>query len=147
MRRDNPRLTMRDLGRAKQQPLRIILTRSGNLPSKARVFTDRFAEKTMVYRRKSLDSVLGDLGRKNVISVLIEGGGDVLGQALDEEAIDKMQIYLGPILTGGPVIAFPGPGKGTTHEAARLEGVRYEKIGQNLCIIGYPKYRAIASIE
>ena len=147
VRRDNPRLTMRDLGRAKQQPLRIILTRSGNLPSKARVFTDRFAEKTMVYRRKSLDSVLGDLGRKNVISVLIEGGGDVLGQALDEEAIDKMQIYLGPILTGGPVIAFPGPGKGATHEAARLEGVRYEKIGQNLCITGYPKYRAIASIE
>jgi diaminohydroxyphosphoribosylaminopyrimidine deaminase / 5-amino-6-(5-phosphoribosylamino)uracil reductase len=147
VRRDNPRLTTRGLGRAKQQPLRIILTRSGNLPSKARLFTDRFAEKTMVYRRKSLGSVLSDLGRKNVISVLIEGGGDVLGQALDEEIIDKMQIYLGPILTGGPVIAFPGPGKGATHEAARLEGVRYEKIGQNLCIIGYPKYRAIASIE
>ncbi|HEV2045416.1 MAG TPA: bifunctional diaminohydroxyphosphoribosylaminopyrimidine deaminase/5-amino-6-(5-phosphoribosylamino)uracil reductase RibD [Chthoniobacterales bacterium] len=147
VRRDNPRLTMRGLGRAKQQPLRIILTRSGNLPRKARVFTDRFAERTMVYRRKSLDSVLSDLGRKNVISVLIEGGGDVLGQALDEEMIDKMQIYLGPILTGGPVIAFPGPGKGATQEAARLERVRYEKIGQNLCITGYPRYRAIASTE
>jgi diaminohydroxyphosphoribosylaminopyrimidine deaminase/5-amino-6-(5-phosphoribosylamino)uracil reductase len=146
VRRDNPRLTVRASGRGKQ-PLRIILTRSGNLPRKARLFTDRFAEKTMVYRRKSLGSVLSDLGRKNVISVLIEGGGDVLGQALDEEIIDKMQIYIGPILTGGPVIAFPGPGKGATHEAARLEGVRYEKIGQNLCIIGYPKYRAIASIE
>ena len=146
VRRDNPRLTARGPGPAKQ-PLRVILTRSGNLPRKARVLTDRFAEKTMVYRRKSLDSVLSDLGRKNVISVLIEGGGDVLGQALDEEAIDKVQIYLGPILTGGPVIAFPGRGKGATHEAARLERVRYEKIGQNLCITGYPRYRAIASTE
>jgi diaminohydroxyphosphoribosylaminopyrimidine deaminase/5-amino-6-(5-phosphoribosylamino)uracil reductase len=146
VRRDNPRLTVRGFRHAKQ-PLRIILTRSGNLPRKARVFTDRFAEKTMVYRRKSLDSVLRDLGRKNVISVLIEGGGDVLGQALEEGMIDKMQIYLGPILTGGPVIAFPGPGKGATHEAARLERVRYEKIGQNVCISGYPKYRPIASIE
>jgi len=61
--------------------------------------------------------------------------------------IDKMQIYLGPILTGGPIIAFPGPGKGATHEAARIERVRYERIGQNLCITGYPRYRAIASIE
>jgi len=146
VRRDNPRLTVRGLGRAKQ-PLRIVLTRSGNLPSKARVFTDRFAQKTIVYRRKSLDSVLRDLGRKNVTSVLIEGGGDVLGQALDEERIDKVQIYLGPILTGGPVIAFPGRGKVNTHEAARLERVRYEKIGQNLCITGYPKYRAITSTE
>jgi diaminohydroxyphosphoribosylaminopyrimidine deaminase / 5-amino-6-(5-phosphoribosylamino)uracil reductase len=146
VRRDNPRLTVRGRGHAKQ-PLRILLTRSGNLPRKARVFTDRFGEKTVVYRGKSLESVLRDLGRKNVTSVLIEGGGDVLGQALDEEVIDKMQIYLGPILTGGPVIAFPGPGKGATHEAARLERVRYEKIGQNLCITGYPRYRAIASTE
>ena len=143
---DNPRLTVRGLGRPKQ-PLRILLTRSGNLPRKARVLTDRFAEKTVVYRRKSLESILRDLGRKNVTSVLIEGGGEVLGQALDEEMIDKMQIYLGPILTGGPVIAFPGPGKGATHEAARLERVRYAKIGQNLCITGYPRYRAIASTE
>ena len=146
VRRDNPRLTVRGSRHAKQ-PLRIILTRSGDLPRKARVFMDRFAEKTMVYRRKSLGSVLRDLGRKNVTSVLIEGGGEVLGQALDEEVIDKVQIYLGSILTGGPIIAFPGRGKGATHEAARLERVRYEKIGQNLCITGYPKYRAIASTE
>jgi diaminohydroxyphosphoribosylaminopyrimidine deaminase / 5-amino-6-(5-phosphoribosylamino)uracil reductase len=141
VRRDNPRLTVRGSGRAKQ-PLRIILTRSGNVPGKARILTDRFAEKTMIYSRKSLDSVLRDLGGKNVTSVLIEGGGEVLGQALDEQMIDKIQIYFGPILTGGPVIAFPGRGKGATHEAARLERVRYEKIGQNICVAGYPKHPA-----
>jgi diaminohydroxyphosphoribosylaminopyrimidine deaminase/5-amino-6-(5-phosphoribosylamino)uracil reductase len=48
------------------------------------------------------------LGKRGITSVLIEGGGEVLGEALDKRLIDKVQIYLGPILTGGPVVAFPG---------------------------------------
>ena len=37
----------------------------------------------------------------------------MLGQAVDARLIDKLQLYLGPILTGGPVIAFPGRGAET----------------------------------
>ena len=70
-----------------------------------------------------------ELGKREITSVLIEGGGDVLGQALDARLIDRVQIYLGPMLTGGPVVAFGGRGAGSTAEAARLREVRYEKIG------------------
>src|SRR6266496_3118275 len=109
VRADNPRLTVRGV-RARRQPWRVILTRSGRLPLRAHLFSDRFARRTLVYNRKSLAVVLKDLGKKNVTSVLIEGGGDVLCQALDARLIDKIQLYLGPILSGGPVIAFPGRG-------------------------------------
>ena len=90
-----------------------------------------------------LPTVLAELGSKNISTVMIEGGGDVLGQALDERLIDKIQIYVAPMLTGGPVLAFAGRGAIRTNEAAHLERVKFEKIGTDLCITGYPKYAAV----
>jgi diaminohydroxyphosphoribosylaminopyrimidine deaminase/5-amino-6-(5-phosphoribosylamino)uracil reductase len=138
LRADNPRLTVRGMRHARQ-PWRVVLTRSGNLPPRARLFSDRQAARTLVYKRKRLAAVLYDLGKKNVTSVLIEGGGEILGQALDACLLDKVQLYLGPILTGGPVIAFSGRGTGTTANAIRLDRVSYRRIGQNICITAYPR--------
>jgi diaminohydroxyphosphoribosylaminopyrimidine deaminase / 5-amino-6-(5-phosphoribosylamino)uracil reductase len=138
VRMDNPRLTVRGMPRARQ-PWRIVLTRSGRLPRNARLFTDRFAARTLVYRRKPLTAVLKDLGQRGTVSVLIEGGGEVLGEALDRRLIDKLQIYLGPILTGGPVVAFSGQGGGTTAEALRLRDPCYRRIGESIRVTAYPE--------
>ena len=137
LRADNPRLTVRGM-RHGRQPWRVVLTRSENLPPRAHLFSDRQAARTLVYKRERLAAVLEDLGRKNLTSVLIEGGGEVLGQALDGRLIDKIQLYLGPILTGGSVIAFAGRGTGITANAIRLDRVSYRRIGQNICITAYP---------
>jgi diaminohydroxyphosphoribosylaminopyrimidine deaminase/5-amino-6-(5-phosphoribosylamino)uracil reductase len=134
---DNPRLTVRGV-RGTRQPWRVVLTRSNNLPRRARLFSDRLADRTLIFKRKSLTSVLKALGKRSVTSVLIEGGGDVLGQALDARLIDKVQIYLGSILTGGRVIAFPGHGAQSTSNAIHLRDVSYRRIGENVCITGYP---------
>ena len=135
---DNPRLTVRG-ARGARQPWRVVLTRSGKLPQCARLFSDRFASRTLIYRDKSLDAVMRDLGKRRITSVLIEGGGEVLGQALDARLIDKVQLYLGPILTGGPVIAFPSQGTENTANALRLRCVSYRRIGQTVCITGIPE--------
>jgi diaminohydroxyphosphoribosylaminopyrimidine deaminase/5-amino-6-(5-phosphoribosylamino)uracil reductase len=140
IRADDPRLTVRGQSDAKQ-PWRIVLSRSGKLPGRARIFTDRFAARTLVYRQIQLDVLLRELGAKEITSVLIEGGGEVLGQALDRRLIDKVQIYVAPIFAGGPSIAFAGDGAGSTSAAPRLSRVRYEKIGADLCVTGYPLYR------
>jgi diaminohydroxyphosphoribosylaminopyrimidine deaminase/5-amino-6-(5-phosphoribosylamino)uracil reductase len=137
IRSDNPRLTARGPSAARQ-PWRIVLSGSGKLPRQARIFTDRFAERTRVYGKRELDVLLRDLGADEITSVLIEGGGDVLGQALDKNLIDQIQIYVAPILTGGPVIAFAGNGAESTLAALRLDAVRYEKIGEDIRVIGYP---------
>src|SRR5437763_13046313 len=83
IRRDNPRLTVRR-GPRRTQPWRVILTKSGRLPQKATVFRDSQRERTLVFRSQSLRAVLRDLGRREITSVLIEGGGNVLSQALDQ---------------------------------------------------------------
>lgn len=136
LRTDNPRLTVRSPGA--KQPWRIVLSRSGKLPRQSRLLTDRFAARTMVYGEQNLETVLGELGDKEITSVLLEGGGEILGQALDQRLVDRVQLYLGPVFTGGPVVAFPGMGAASTEQAVRLERVRYERIGHDVCVIGYP---------
>jgi diaminohydroxyphosphoribosylaminopyrimidine deaminase/5-amino-6-(5-phosphoribosylamino)uracil reductase len=137
IRADNPRLTVRGHPGA-NQPWRIVLSRSGKLPSRARIVTDRFATRTRIYGQTKIDTLLRELGAGEITSVLIEGGGDILGQALDQQAIDKIQIYVAPIFTGGPTVAFPGTGAASTTTAFRLGRVRYEKIGADICVVGYP---------
>ena len=136
---DNPRLTVRGASHSRQ-PTRVVITRSGKIPHDAHVFTDRFAENTCIYRNETLPAILADLGTKNITSLMIEGGGRVLGQALDERLIDKVQIYVAPVLTGGPIVAFGGRGALRTPDSALLERVRFEKIGPDICVTGYPKY-------
>jgi diaminohydroxyphosphoribosylaminopyrimidine deaminase / 5-amino-6-(5-phosphoribosylamino)uracil reductase len=138
VRTDNPRLTVRGV-RSARQPWRVVLTRSGKLSRGAHLFSDRFRSRTLIYQRKSLATVLKNLGKRGVTSVLIEGGGDVLGQALDAHLIDKLELYLGPILSGGPVIAFPGSGTETAANALRLRRVLYRQIAESVCITAYPE--------
>jgi len=138
VRADNPRLTIRGT-RSARQPWRVVLTRSGKLPRRARLFSDRSAARTLIYKGQSLAGVLKNLGKRGMTNVLIEGGGEVLSQALDARLIDKVQLYLGPILTGGPVIAFAGRGATNAANALRLRRVSYQRIGQSVCITGYPE--------
>ena len=41
------------------------------------------------------------LGKREILSVLIEGGGEVLSEALIERLIDRFQIYIAPFLPVG----------------------------------------------
>jgi diaminohydroxyphosphoribosylaminopyrimidine deaminase / 5-amino-6-(5-phosphoribosylamino)uracil reductase len=138
IRRDDPRLTVRS-GPRRPQPWRVILTKSGRLPRTAKVFCDAHWERTLVYRNKSLRAVLRDLGQREITSLLIEGGGQVLSQALDQGLIDKVQIYLAPIFTGGNVLAFGGRGAASTEQSLRLASPLYQRIGEDICVTGYPK--------
>jgi len=137
VRADNPRLTIR--GVCARQPWRVVLSDSGRLPPRAHLFSDRFAKRTLIYIAKPLAAVLKDLGEKDITSVLIEGGGNVLGQALDGRLIDKVQLYLGPILTGGPVVAFAGVGAADAIKAMKLDRISYKRIGQSFCVTAWPK--------
>src|SRR5207302_9910168 len=133
IRRDNPRLTVRERPR-RTQPWRVILTKSGRLPRNATIFRDSKKERTLIYRNRSLRAVLRDLGRREITSVLIEGGGDVLSQALDQRLIDKVQIYIAPIFSGGGVLAFGGNGATSTQRSLRLDSPHCQRIGPDICI-------------
>lgn len=135
LRADNPRLTVRTM-RGARQPWRVVLTRSPHLiPGAAHLFSDRYADRTLVFDgSQSLEEVLAALGQREITSVLLEGGGEILSQALDARLIDKVHLYCAPLFAGGPVLAFGGRGAGETSEALRLRDVRYQRIGSDLFI-------------
>jgi diaminohydroxyphosphoribosylaminopyrimidine deaminase/5-amino-6-(5-phosphoribosylamino)uracil reductase len=135
LRADNPRLTVRGVKGARQ-PWRVVLTRSGRLPKDAHLFTDEHRERTLVYRGQPLRAVLRDLGRKQITSVLIEGGGQVLGEAFDRKLVQRVQFYVAPLLCGGPDVVVGGRGVGATIEAPLIRHPRYDQLGDNLRLTG-----------
>jgi len=140
VRQDDPQLTIRNVsGFEDKQPWRLVLTRSNRLPRKARLFTDEHKKRTIVYRDRSLREVLKDLGQKNVTSVLIEGGGKILGEAFDRRLVDEAHFYMAPLLCGGPdVIA--GTGVESTAESFLLSQVQYERLGDDIHVAGLVAY-------
>ena len=139
LRIDNPRLTVRGPSDARQ-PWRVIVTRSGDLPPDAHVFTDEHRDRTLVFRGKSLGAVLRDLGRREITSVLIEGGMRVLGDAFDRRLVQRVHLYAAPLLCGGPVPAIGGRGAGSTAESVRIANPRYTRIGDDLRMTGEAVY-------
>lgn len=133
IRSDDPRLTVRAVA-VERQPWRVVLTRSGRLPKQARIFTDRFSDRTLLFRDKPLKAVLKELGQREITRVLIEGGGRVLGEAFDDGLIDEVELYLAPMFSGGAVPAVAGVGASSTAEGLRLLNPRYDRLSQDIVI-------------
>ncbi len=135
LRRDDPRLTLRgkSIPRGKEQPWRVVLTRSGRLPEKAKLFTDRHADRTLVFEKKSLRSVLRALGRRGVVSVLIEGGGRLLGDAVAKHLADEACFYIAPIVCGAATVPVLDGRIGVSRKLAEQQ---VRKIGDDLCVRG-----------
>jgi diaminohydroxyphosphoribosylaminopyrimidine deaminase / 5-amino-6-(5-phosphoribosylamino)uracil reductase len=135
VRQDNPKLTVRrnnhDL-----QPWRVIVTRSGNLPSDSTILTDEYQNRTLVFQRVGWLDLFKDLGARGVTRLLVEGGGDVLGQLHDLQLIDELWCFLTPLLTGGSKPSFGGGGVERMADATKLQRIRYKRIGNDLLVTG-----------
>ncbi|MEI6321545.1 MAG: bifunctional diaminohydroxyphosphoribosylaminopyrimidine deaminase/5-amino-6-(5-phosphoribosylamino)uracil reductase RibD [bacterium] len=135
VRTDDPSLTIRGIKLTKgtPQPWRVVWTRSGDLPPNAKIFTDKHRERTLVFTGKSLHTVLKELGKRGISSVLIEGGGRTLGEAFDKRLIDEIRFYIAPIVQGGSVPAVAGRYR-SMGRPIRLSKVIYTRIGSDLVI-------------
>ena len=137
VRADNPRLTVRGVPGADpaRQPWRVVLTRTGDLPPDCHLLTDEWRERTLVFRGEPLADVLALLGTRQVTSVLIEGGGQVLGQAFDAGLVDEVQFYFTPWIAGGPTKAAAGEGVAGATAAITCD-YRCERLGPDVFVGG-----------
>lgn len=72
-----------------------------------------------------LQSLLGELGRREMTNVLVEGGAQVLGTLVDARLLDEVQIFIAPKIIGGADA--PGPVAGLGVEAIS-ESLALEKL-------------------
>jgi diaminohydroxyphosphoribosylaminopyrimidine deaminase/5-amino-6-(5-phosphoribosylamino)uracil reductase len=111
VRQDNPRLTLRGaLAGERDQPLRIVVTRSGDLPADALLFTDEHRERTRMFHVEHLGPVFATLGQEGVSSVLLECGGRLMGEAFAGRFVDEVVFYIAPTIGGGPRRSVEGEG-------------------------------------
>lgn len=128
IRQDNPQLTARVENEIVKQPLRIILATQGNLPLDANVFSSDLPGKTLVVVTNEVDqawyqaaqkknievfiaknnadgriclpTLLTELGKREITTLLVEGGMTVLENFFKEKLVNKIDLYLAPTIIG-----------------------------------------------
>jgi diaminohydroxyphosphoribosylaminopyrimidine deaminase/5-amino-6-(5-phosphoribosylamino)uracil reductase len=60
----------------------------------------------------SIPDLLDELGRRRMTNVLVEGGGTLLGAFLDTGEVDAVDVFIAPIVEGGPPAFVPARGRG-----------------------------------
>ncbi|MEK3934024.1 bifunctional diaminohydroxyphosphoribosylaminopyrimidine deaminase/5-amino-6-(5-phosphoribosylamino)uracil reductase RibD [Sporosarcina sp. FSL W7-1349] len=162
---DDPELTTRiPNGR---NPIRLILDSTLRIPLNSKVVTDGQAE-TWIFTAQEYDQdakkelekrgvsifptsgaqqvdpndVVRILGEKLISSVLIEGGGTIHAAFLENQLVDKVEIYLAPKLVGGAQAPtfLEGTGVELMRDAVDLEHLQITQIGKDFKFTGYPKY-------
>lgn len=153
---DDPHLGAR--AKALPDPLRIILDSTLRTPTSARVLRDPHViivtTKSASPRKKKLlqdhgirfltlegdrirpKQLLASLRTMNVASVLVEGGGAVLGSFIDAGVVDKVYAFYAPILIGGEkAVVISGLGTDAVANALRFQKPSIRRFGDTVLIV------------
>ncbi|MBI2846763.1 MAG: bifunctional diaminohydroxyphosphoribosylaminopyrimidine deaminase/5-amino-6-(5-phosphoribosylamino)uracil reductase RibD [Chloroflexi bacterium] len=165
---DDPKLTARDREDRPLpvQPLRVIVDSNGQTSPKAEVFrepgatlvatteditpeklkalTKAGAEVLILPRKKglvNLKKLTRILGQRQVTSLLVEGGGTLLGSFFQERLVDKVIAFVSTVIIGGKSSPTPvmSKGAGKMADALRLHRVKITRLGNDALITGYTK--------
>lgn len=164
---DNPSLTTRIPHVKGKNPVRVIIDRNLRIPMDAKVLNTKEADTIIVtstnadpmkiaalekhniqliYCSKTkegldLREVLEQLYKRNITDVLLEGGSEMNAAFLRAGLIDKLIVYIAPKVLGGRNAKTPFTGFDVDyiHEAFPIEFDSFERSGEDLCIIAYPK--------
>ncbi len=162
---DNPQLTAR-VGKKIKFPYRIILDTNLRIPENAKVCEQAIDGKTIVVCSKSasagkikrlsalgckimkskinkkgriiLKELMNQLAKINISSVLIEGGGEVNFSALQEGVVDKIYIFIAPLIVGGRTAPTLVAGEvfNSIKEAFRVKDLKIRKVGEDIILEG-----------
>jgi diaminohydroxyphosphoribosylaminopyrimidine deaminase/5-amino-6-(5-phosphoribosylamino)uracil reductase len=94
--------------------------------------------KTDATGRVDLRAALKDLARRGVTSLMIEGGGELIASALEAGLVDRVAMFIAPLILGGrdavPVVG--GRGSSRLRQAIVLHDVTIQPFGPDLLVRG-----------
>jgi diaminohydroxyphosphoribosylaminopyrimidine deaminase / 5-amino-6-(5-phosphoribosylamino)uracil reductase len=162
---DDPELTCRFEGA--RDPVRVVLDSTLRIPERARVVSTAKEIRTLIAttldadpkKAKKLEKrgvelvrvkrtkqgrvdperLLEALFERELAGVLVEGGPSVHGAFLDAGLVEKVILFIAPIVIGGESAksAFAGRGAGKLSDALHLERVSITPVGLDWMITGY----------
>lgn len=89
-------------------------------------------------RRVPLKPFLSRLARQGIISLLVEGGGDVLGSFFDVGLVDRVYWFMAPVILGSSQsrVAVAGTGAARLAEASWLHSTSMAQVGASWLVRG-----------
>ena len=165
---DNPCLTTRLDRDDIHHPIRIVLDSHGRVPLTAHLFQPTMPTQTIVattvamsatHRRQlerqgvlvwemdedensrvSIPSLLDKLGQQGLMSLLVEGGGQVHSSFFAQKLVQEVWAFITPLIIGGSDAPDPvsGYGPATLADAFRLQNLSVEQVGTDLLLRGIP---------
>lgn len=80
-----------------------------------------------------------ELAKREIVSILLEGGARTIGSALKQGLVDKMHIYMAPRILGdqNALSAVVGVNTVDINKSIRLKDLIFRKIGEDILITGY----------
>jgi diaminohydroxyphosphoribosylaminopyrimidine deaminase / 5-amino-6-(5-phosphoribosylamino)uracil reductase len=158
---DDPQLTARDVEAPEpRQPLRLVFDSDARLPTHSALVRTAAEVPVLVVasaaapadrtealraagvevlalpgdRGERLRAVLGELGRRRVTSLLLEGGAGLAGAFLDAGEVDELRLFIAPVLLGAGRPLAIRAGAGAVSEAERPLAVDWERSGDDLLV-------------
>ncbi len=165
--KDNPLLNYRGRAHRDKQPVRIVVDSTAKIPVQSRVLQDTKTIRTIVAvtgraiasklkkltnmgaevllvradgERVDQDDLLGKLGSMGITSVLVEGGGELNASLIRAGQVDKLLIFIAPMIIGGrDAVSFVG-GRGIEHikSAYQCTPPLVRRFGRDILLETYP---------
>ncbi len=146
VRTDNPALTIRtpdrEISALKEQPWRIILTKDAkSIPAESACLTDEYRDRTLIAEGVNdyLELLQKLYTEKKISIVLLEAGGGLIREFLQEKLVDEWVGFYAPLITGAGVNGVAV--NGFLPSEAYLPEPRVKVCGQDVCVRGVVEYR------
>lgn len=159
---DNPRLTTRLPQGEGKNPLRVVVDSTLRTPASAALLAETgstliltsaaasvadaerlCSERVEILRVAGIPGAidlvdaLRQLGARGIQSILLEGGGRLHHGALHAGIVDRLCVFVAPLLLGGSGLpVFSGPGVTDLKDAFRLRQLHVERCGDDLLLHG-----------
>lgn len=171
---DDPELTVRDA--TGQNPLRVVADTRLRTPVESKLVTSAHSVPTLILHgpgvaserlealhargvetvelplacgHVDLAAALAELGRREVVRLMVEGGARLHEALLERGLVDRMAVFVAPKLAGDPaakVLSFGGAAR-SMDEAFGLERVRVRRFGADVLFEGDVPARRLAGGE
>ncbi len=141
LRADKPSLTVRDF-RKERQPLRIVASRTMTAAEAEKLFDSAGGEVRALKAssRSEWLNALKKLGKENITSILVEGGGMLASELIDNQLVDKIELHFAPLILGSELAAPAFRGKNRKlADAVKLLNLKLEHSGGDIILSGYPE--------
>ena len=161
--RDNPKLSA---WFAKKQPVKVVVDSQLSTPEGAEIFSRNsrviiatlpvksgqetenrriLSAKARILEVKekggqvNLKDMMKKLAQSGISSILVEGGGTLIGSLFDEGLVDKVLFFISPKIIGGKDAIGSVMGKGISRidKAFKLKRIEFKRIGEDFLIEGH----------